>query len=158
MVRDDVGVKTTPGHLYDRLHRAKLLAGSKAPHSVLLLSGAITVEIDGRPAVEGQMVIVSNTRNYGGLFTLADRARCDSGHLDVCVVRDGSIGGLLSAGISGLTGGLSRREDVAYLTGQRIRVRADAAIPYEVDGDFAGDTPIDIELRPAHVPIVVPAN
>jgi diacylglycerol kinase family enzyme len=46
----------------------------------------ITIEVDDRPAVEGQLVVVSNTRNYGGLFTMADRARCDSGHLDICVL------------------------------------------------------------------------
>ena len=118
----------------------------------------ISVHVDHQPAVEGQLVIVSNTRNYGGLFTMADRARCDSGHLDVCVLRNASLAGLVKAGVAGLTGGLSRREDVAYLTGRRIRIDAAEAVPVEIDGDHAGTTPIEVELRPATVPIVVPAE
>jgi diacylglycerol kinase family enzyme len=118
----------------------------------------ITVEVDDRPAIEGQLVVVSNTRNYGGLFTMADRARCDSGHLDICVLSNGSIWGLVRAGVAGLTGGLSGRDDVAYITGSRVRVRAEEPVPYEVDGDAVGETPLEIQLRPAHVPFVVPVG
>jgi YegS/Rv2252/BmrU family lipid kinase len=118
----------------------------------------ITVEVDDGPAVEGQLVIVSNTRNYGGLFTMADRASCDSGHLDICVLSNGSIWGLVRAGVAGLTGGLSGRDDVAYITGKRVRVRTDEPVPYEVDGDAVGETPLEIQLRPAHVPFVVPVG
>ena len=89
---------------------------------------------------------------------MADRARCDSGHLDACVLHNGSIAGLVRAGVAGLTGGLSHRDDVTYLTGRQIRVLSDDPVPFEVDGDYAGTTPVDIELRPAAVPVVVPAD
>jgi YegS/Rv2252/BmrU family lipid kinase len=117
----------------------------------------ISVRVDDRPAIEGQLVLVSNTRNYGGLFTMADLARCDSGRLDVCVLRDGSLGGLARTAAAGLTGGLSRRDDVEYLTGRRIRIDSSQRVPVQIDGDHVGQTPIDIGLRPAHVPVVVPA-
>lgn len=117
----------------------------------------LSVQVDDRPAVEGQLVLVSNTRNYGGLFTMADLARCDSGRLDICVLRNGSLGGLARAAAAGLTGGLSRRDDIIYLTGRRIRIDSSRPVPVEIDGDHAGQTPIDIEVRPASVPVVVPA-
>jgi len=117
----------------------------------------LEVRIDDGPAVEGQLVVVGNMRNYGGLFTMADRARCDSGWLDVCILRNGSRGGLMRAAVSGLTGGLSGRDDVAYVTGRRVRIDSEQPVPVEIDGDPAGTTPLDIEIRPAHVPIVVPA-
>ena len=89
---------------------------------------------------------------------MADRARCDSGWLDVCILRNGSRGGLVRAAVSGLTGGLSGRDDVAYVTGRRVRIDSEQPVPVEIDGDPAGTTPLDIEIRPAHVPIVVPAG
>jgi YegS/Rv2252/BmrU family lipid kinase len=116
----------------------------------------IRVEIDDGAPVEGHMVVVGNTRNYGGLFTVAEETRCDSGHLDVCVLGNGSLAGLVRAGAAGLTGGLSRGDGVEYLTGRRVRISAEDPVPFEVDGDWVGDTPVDIELRPARVPIVVP--
>lgn len=118
----------------------------------------ISVRVDDHAAVEGQLVVVSNTRNYGGLFAMADLARSDSGHLDVCVLRDASVAGLVRAAVSALTGGLSRRDDVDYLTGRRIRVESEDPVQVEIDGDHAGTTPLDVRLRAAHVPILTSAE
>jgi YegS/Rv2252/BmrU family lipid kinase len=115
----------------------------------------LSVEVDDAPAVPGEWVVISNTRNYGGLFTMADRAAVDSGHLDVCVLRSAKIGRLIGVGLSGLTGGLSARDDVTYLTGRRVRIHSEQAIPFEIDGDYVGETPLEVELIPAAVPILV---
>lgn len=115
----------------------------------------VSVEVDGAPPVEGEWVIVANTRNYGGLFTMADRASVDSGHLDVGVLHDASIGRIAGVGLAGLTGGLSGRDDVTYLTGRRVRIDAKEPVPIEVDGDYAGETPVEIQVIPAAVPVLV---
>jgi len=117
-----------------------------------------TVRVDDRDPIEGQLVIVSNVRNYGGLFTLADRAVCDSGFLDVCVLTRAALPGLMRALVSGLTGGLSRTEGVVYVHGTRIGITSNQPVPVELDGDPFGTTPIQISLQPRHVPIVVPSR
>ena len=117
-----------------------------------------TVRVDDRDPIEGQLVIVSNVRNYGGLFTLADRAVCDSGFLDVCVLTRAALPGLMRALVSGLTGGLSRTEGVVYVHGTRIGITSDKPVPVEIDGDPFGTTPIQVSLQPRHVPIVVPSG
>ncbi|HXV74814.1 MAG TPA: diacylglycerol kinase family protein [Candidatus Polarisedimenticolaceae bacterium] len=117
----------------------------------------LEVKVDGGPSVRGELVIVSNVRNYGGIFTVADRASCDSGHLDVCVLKRASLPGLARAAFSGLTGGLSSSPGVVYLTGRRIELDADRPVPVELDGDPFGTTPVEIELTPRCVPVVVPA-
>jgi diacylglycerol kinase family enzyme len=116
------------------------------------------VSVDGGAPVEGELVLVSNIRRYGGLFTLADRARCDSGHLDVCVLERASLPGLLRTGWNGLSGGLSRRRGVAYLTGRRVRLAANEPVAVQVDGDYCGTTPVEIDLLPAHVSLCIPAD
>jgi YegS/Rv2252/BmrU family lipid kinase len=118
----------------------------------------IDVRVDGGPPIRGELVVVCNTRNYGGLFAVAEKARCDSGHLDVVVLPDASYGGLWRAAAGGLTGGASRLPDARYLTGTRIDLSSAEPVPVEVDGDYAGVLPLRIEVRPSLVPIVVPAE
>jgi len=117
----------------------------------------LSVQVDDAEPVACGLVIVSNIRNYGGLFTAADLARCDSGHLDICALTRARLPDLVRATFSAWRGGLSSHRGVRYLTGSRIRIRAEDAVPVEVDGDPAGTTPIDISVLPRVVPVVVPA-
>ena len=118
----------------------------------------LTLQVDDGEPVQGELAIISNTRNYGGLFTVADRARSDSGHLDICVMQRATVPGLLKATVGGLTGGVSGQKGILYLTGQRISLGSDEPSPVEVDGDYYGTTPIEITMEPSVVPVVVPAS
>jgi diacylglycerol kinase family enzyme len=126
----------------------RMMCRYRAPH--------LEVCVDAGPPCRGAMVVVSNVRNYGGLFRVTDRARCDSGHLDVCVLHRGAIPNLCAYALSALRRGLSHRRDVTYLTGRTVRIESGDAVPIEVDGDFVQTTPAEIGLQPALVPMVVP--
>jgi len=116
----------------------------------------LSVSVDGKEPVCGGLVVVSNTRNYGGLFTLADRAQVDSGHLDVCVLTRASLFGLLGTAAAALRGGVSRRKGVVYLTGREISVESAELVSTQVDGDYFGSTALRIGLEPDRVRFVVP--
>jgi diacylglycerol kinase (ATP) len=116
----------------------------------------LEVSVDGGPTARGAMVVVSHVRNYGGLFAITDRAACDSGHLDICVLQRGSVPALISYAMTALRSGLSRRRDVTYLTGTEVTINSAAPVPVEIDGDFAGTTPLKVRLMPAAVPVIVP--
>jgi YegS/Rv2252/BmrU family lipid kinase len=116
----------------------------------------LRVTVDGGEKILGAFVVVSNTRNYGGIFSFADRARCDSGHLDVCVFPRGTLPALIWYYFAAFCGWVSKRTDVRYLTGSRIRIESIEAVAVQVDGDPAGVTPVDIQLVPAAVPVFVP--
>jgi YegS/Rv2252/BmrU family lipid kinase len=116
----------------------------------------LNVSVDGGESVQGGFVVVSNTRNYGGFFSFADRARCDSGHLDVCVFPRGALSALAQYYIAALRGRVSRDTDVRYLVGRHIVVDSEEPVMIEVDGDPLGTTPMEIRLVPSHVPIHVP--
>ena len=118
----------------------------------------LSVVVDEAEPVDCEMVIVSNIRNYGGLFTAADLARCDSGHLDVCALTRAGIPALVGATWSAFRRGLSGHPGVRYMTGRRILVRSEETVPVEVDGDPAGTTPLDVSVRPRVVPVVVPSG
>lgn len=118
----------------------------------------LAVRVDEGEPIVGEWVVASNTRNYGGLFTVADRARCDSGQLDVCVLERATVPRLARTVVHGLTGGLSGRAGIVYRTGRVVHVESADPCAVQVDGDYLGSTPVRIELRPAVVPFVVGPN
>ncbi len=128
----------------------RTLASYREPH--------LRVRIDGREELEGSLVVASNLRNYGGLFSVTDRARCDSGHLDVCVFRSASrleIPGYVAAAALGR---ISRLRSVAYREARRVEIEGERPVPVQVDGDYWGTTPVALEIEPRVVPILAPAE
>jgi len=136
------------GHLGYLVPLLKVIARYRAPE--------LRITIDREQTVRGAMVVVSNVRNYGGIFTIADRAFCDSGYLDICIFPRGTIPALLRYALSALRGKVSSLAEVTYLTGKKIRIESEEPIAVEVDGDYWGTTPVVIEIKPACVPILVP--
>lgn len=116
----------------------------------------LNVSVDGAESVTGAMVVVGNISNYGGLFAVADRARCDDGHLDICVLPRGSRLALTGYALAALARLLSKTTDVIYLTGRRVTIDSNSPVAYEIDGDYAGQTPLEIQLDPRTVPFIVP--
>jgi YegS/Rv2252/BmrU family lipid kinase len=118
----------------------------------------LEVRVGAGEPLTGALVVVSSIRNYGGLFSITDRARCDSGHLDVCVFPHASIGDLLRYARAARAARVSRLEGVAYHTGRRVHIASPEPVPVQVDGDHWGETPVDIDLEPSRVPILVPSQ
>jgi diacylglycerol kinase (ATP) len=116
----------------------------------------LEVRVEGGEPLPGALVVVSSIRNYGGLFSITDRARCDSGHLDVCVFPRARFGDLVRYARAARSARVSRLEEVAYRTGRRVRITSPEPVPVQVDGDHWGETPVDIDLEPSRVPILVP--
>jgi len=117
----------------------------------------LRVTVDGRGGYRGAWVIVSKTRNYGGLFTVAERARVDSGQLEVLVFERAGLPHLAEALLRGLGGrGLSTAPGVLATRGTRVRIESDEPVDVEVDGDHWGEVPAEVELHPGRVRLFVP--
>jgi YegS/Rv2252/BmrU family lipid kinase len=116
----------------------------------------LRVGIDGAEPLSGALVIASNIRNYGGIFSVADRARPDSGVLDVCVFSGERRLDLLRYAFAAGTRRVSRLPDVAYRTGRRIVIEAREPTAVQIDGDYRGTTPLTLEVDASVVPILTP--
>lgn len=119
---------------------------------------SLRVELDGRAWSEPvHWVLASNIIHYGGFRMLARDRRIDDGQLDVYLVRAASrfalTTELLRALVSGWPGGHVRLARAA-----RIRVRAESPVPYHVDGDARGSTPVEIDVQHRSHVLVVPAS
>jgi YegS/Rv2252/BmrU family lipid kinase len=116
----------------------------------------LRVSVDGAEPLPCGLVIASSTRNYGGLFSISRTAGPDSGHLDVCLLAAKSRRSLLEIGARALAGGIAEQSDVVHRVGRGVSISADEPVPVEIDGDYAGTTPITAQLLPRVVPVLVP--
>ncbi len=118
---------------------------------------ALRLKVDGQPFEgPGFGLIVTNTRNYGGLFAVCPKASLSDGWLDFqlrrrpgawtavrCLIR-GTLGGRVGAAVAGVG------------QGRILEVTTETPSPVQVDGDYFGTTPIRISLTPSGVHIFAP--
>ena len=118
----------------------------------------ITVAIDGGKNLTGGLVHIGNTRRYGGIFSISDRARCDSGLFDVCVFPRTPIFAYARYYFAATQGHLSKTKNIFYITGKEVLVKSDKPLAVQADGEYFGTTPVLIKIQPSTVPIIVPDN
>jgi len=95
---------------------------------------------------------------YGGGLRLAPQADGTDGLLDVCAFRRG----YLWHGLRYVGGVLLRRHyrmaDCTVCRVRRLRIDADAEVPYQLDGDPGGVLPVEVEVVPRRLNLIVPAS
>lgn len=116
----------------------------------------LRVWIDGE-SVAGHWgwVLVSNLIGYGGILRLSPQRKLDDGLYEVYLFPHGTRRALLRYGLLGLLGRLPGRS-CKMVRARRVRVESDRPVPYEVDGDYAGVTPVEFEVLPERQRLIVP--
>jgi YegS/Rv2252/BmrU family lipid kinase len=116
----------------------------------------LVVSVDGEtvPGVFG-WVLVSNVVNYGGLPVLSADQELDDGLWEAYLFRRGTRASLLRYGLRGLLRRLPGG-DCLRVQGRRVRVESAEPVPYQVDGDYGGVTPVEIEVGPQPFRILAP--
>jgi YegS/Rv2252/BmrU family lipid kinase len=116
----------------------------------------LRVSVDDEP-IEGEFgqVIVSNLRRYAGFLNLAADARIDDGVFELYLFPTGKlremVGALARGVLSRLPGGA-----VTMRRARRVRIEAQDPVPYQIDGEEGGETPVEIDLAPNQYRLVVP--
>ena len=104
------------------------------------------------------MAVVSNGQLYGRLWRLSPKAKMDDGMLDVGVM----IGHRWPSTVRHVIG-LTLKQHVKdpkfhlYRT-RHLSLNARETLPVHVDAEAIGTTPIDIEIVPAALDVIVPHN
>lgn len=80
------------------------------------------------------------------------------GVLDVTIVAAAGLGEVVATGLHLLTTGLrgepATRDNVGYLSAKRVRIVTDPAQPLLIDGEGAGDGPLDVVCLPRSLLVV----
>lgn len=103
-------------------------------------------------------VFVFNLPCYGGGPCVTPKADGTDGLLDFCALRSRSFWrGLWFAG-SAVLGRQERLRDCVARRIRRIRLTSDEPVPYQIDGDPGGTLPLEVEVLPGRVAVVVPGH
>lgn len=116
----------------------------------------LTVTVDGDQKVDGKLVIVQKVKKYGGIFEFSSRASMTSGLFEVCVFPEGSAAHLIKYCLAGFLRISERLPEIQRFMARSVRIDAEIQYPVEVDGDYWGETPVDISLSGDKVRFIVP--
>ena len=104
------------------------------------------------------MVIIGNTRLYGGAMTFTQKAVADDGALDVVVIGSGGLAHRIGVLGRAFLRRPSAGPRVRYLRAQAIRVESRRAEPVQVDGEVIGRLPMTFTIAPQALRVILPAS
>lgn len=99
-------------------------------------------------------VLVTRVRGYGGIMRLTPDVSADSGRLHVLCFRMRSRPSWLWHGLRAVVGRL--RPGAHLLVRATTAVQIDGIAPFQIDGDYGGESPAAIALLPEPANVVVP--
>jgi diacylglycerol kinase (ATP) len=114
------------------------------------------IEVDGeRITTDAMLVVVGNSRSYGGGMRVFPDAKIDDGLLEICVVHALSTSAFLRAFPRVFRGTHVGHPKVTMLRGTRVTVEANRRIQVYADGERVGSLPAIFVIRPAALRLVV---
>ena len=108
------------------------------------------------PQLSVRWLFAINLPRYGGGFRIAPQADGADGLLDMCAFRGGHFWRGLGYVAALLLRQHQRLADCTIRRVRRLRITADAPVPYQLDGDPGGLLPLDVQVLPGRLTLVVP--
>jgi diacylglycerol kinase (ATP) len=114
------------------------------------------IEVDDeRITTEAMLVVVGNSRSYGGGMRVFPDAAIDDALLEVCIVHALSTSAFLRAFPRVFRGTHISHPKVTMLRGTRVTVEANRRIQVYADGERVGSLPAVFRIRPGALRLVV---
>jgi diacylglycerol kinase (ATP) len=163
------GLMLSAGFDADVIHRiARLRASGGAPRRVRRASyvrplgaalwtyshAAVSVTADG-VTVAGAYCIIGNLPDYAMALKLTPAARADDGLLDWVAFERGGVSALARYAWAVIRARHGRLPHVRGGRARRLRLTSSVPVPVQLDGEAAGFTPVEIEVLPAALMVVV---
>ena len=103
------------------------------------------------------ILIVSNTRSYGGVVSFTPKANAADGLFDICTLNPRGLKDVVSLSVALLRSKLPKDERVVRGSASRIQIHS-AGHWIQVDGDVIGQTPATIEIERSALLVSVPGG
>ena len=98
----------------------------------------------------------ANTPSYGGGMKIAPQAKLDDGQLAICLITDIDKFKLFCLFPTVYFGRHISIPEVEYFQTPALRVETEHPLEVYADGEYVGQTPIDVSVRAAALPVIVP--
>ncbi len=116
----------------------------------------LTITIDGQIIQrKALMVVVGNTRLYGGIAEITDQAIADDGLLDLCVLSGQSPLDLVRRAAAVVLRRKRQDPDIDYRKATQITLDAPRPLYLQADGEDIGQTPATIQIKPAALEAII---
>ena len=117
------------------------------------------IDVDGeRLHVDLLMIVVGNTRLYGGVLKITNHAIADDGQLDVVLYGGRGLGRLTGYLTRTVMGKHATAPGTVYRGARSVRVETERPLPVQVDGDLATETPAHFTVERRALRVIVPAG
>jgi diacylglycerol kinase (ATP) len=118
-------------------------------------AGSSGVPSSGRLVAEARWVFVVNLPRYACGLSFAPHASGTDGRLDICTFRNGSVWNGMRYLSGVVLGRHTTWRDCQMARAERIRITSEEPVPIQMDGDPAGQLPLDICVAPARLTALV---
>ena len=152
MIRDtDRAAKRRFGRLAYVWTAVRTLSGLQPHRFEIVVDGA-------RHRLRAKQVFIANGGVWGiDAVRIGPDIEPDDGVIDLCILNGRTFLDFAGIGWDFLTGQHHRNRKVRYLKARRsIALDSRPGLPVQGDGEIVGRTPIEIDIRPAAVPVAVP--
>ena len=117
----------------------------------------LLIESDHAPVQEGSFVLVGNGRLYGGPFPFFKQAVIDDGLLDVVVFKRLGFLEILKYLHDVVFASDIRVPEIEYFQTRQLRVSSEQDVPVELDGELAGNCPVNFQMHEKALPVLSPS-
>jgi diacylglycerol kinase family enzyme len=115
------------------------------------------ITVDGT-AYDAASVVVSNGRHYAGQYVLAPDADLTEPSFQVCLFERGGRLAALRYVMALQLDRLVEEPDYRIVTGRKVRIEGPKGDPVQADGDIVAALPVDIEIMPGALRLMMPAG
>jgi len=117
----------------------------------------LSIQSEDSPVDEGSFVLIGNGRLYGGPFPFFKHAVINDGLLDVVVFKRLGYLEIVKYLQDVVFSSDIRAPEIEYFQSRRIRITSEQDVPVEVDGELAGNCPVDFRIKKKALRVLAPA-
>src|SRR5947209_11829405 len=116
------------------------------------------IDSDNASVSEGSFVLIGNGRLYGGPFPFFKHAVLDDGLFDVVVFKRLGYLEIMKYLQDVVFSSVIRAPEVEYFQTQRLRVTSEQDVPVELDGELAGNCPVEVRIQKKALQVLAPPS
>lgn len=116
------------------------------------------IESEDARVREGSFLLVGNGRLYGGPFPFFKQAAIDDGLLDVVVFKRLGFLEIIKYLHDVVFSSDIRVPEVEYFQTRQLRVSSVQDVPVELDGELAGNCPVDFQMHEKALSVLAPST
>ena len=114
------------------------------------------IESEETSVEEGSFVLVGNGRLYGGPFPFFKHAIVDDGLFDVVVFKRLGYLEIVKYLQDVVFSSDIKVPEIEYFQTRQLRITSEQDVPLELDGEFAGNCPVDFRIRGKALRVLTP--